>query len=99
MGLIFTCLVLWTLGHLKIFKINLICIVLSAVIVGVCCYAPKTFRKTLIKKMETKGFVEAIVAEEFLFLIIFFLMCYFKGFLPNINGQEKYMDYGFMMSM
>ncbi|MBR2993421.1 MAG: hypothetical protein IKF31_08985 [Clostridiales bacterium] len=99
MGLIFTCLVLWTLGHLKIFKINLICIVLSAVIVGVCCYVPKTFRKTLIKKLETKGFVEAIVAEEFLFLIIFFLMCYFKGFLPNINGQEKYMDYGFMMSM
>ena len=26
-------------------------------------------------------------------------MCYFKGFLPDINGQEKFMDYGFIMSM
>ena len=99
MGLIFTCLVLWTLAHLKIFKINLLCIVLSAVIVGVLCYAPKTLRQTLIKKMDSKGFVEAVVFEELVFLVIFFLMCYFKGFLPDINGQEKYMDYSFMMSM
>ena len=99
MGLIFTCLVLWTLAHLKIFKINLLCIVLSAVIVGVLCYAPKTLRQSLIKKMDSKGFVEAVVVEEFIFLVIFFLMCYFKGFLPDINGQEKYMDYSFIMSM
>ena len=99
MGLIFTCLILWTLTHFKLFRINIACIILSALIVGVLCYAPKTFRKSLVKKLNTKGFIEAVVLEETAFLVVFFLMCYFKGFLPDINGQEKYMDYGFIMSM
>ena len=99
MGLIFTCLVLWTLGHMKLFRINIVCIILSALIVGVLCYVPKTFRESLIRKAKSEGFVEAIFIEETAFLIIFVLMCYFKGFLPDINGQEKYMDYGFIMSM
>lgn len=99
MGLILTCLVLWTLGHLKLFRINLLCIILSALIVGALCYIPKTFRESFIKKLNTEGFIEAVFIEEIAFLIVFVLMCYFKGFLPDINGQEKYMDYGFIMSM
>ena len=27
------------------------------------------------------------------------ILCYYKGFSPIINGQEKFMDYGFVMSM
>ena len=99
LGLILTSLVLWTLTHLKLFRLNVLCILLSALIVGVICYAPKTFRKSLTDKLTSKGYVEAIVVEETVFIVIFFLMCYFKGFLPDINGQEKYMDYGFIMSM
>lgn len=99
MGLVFTCLVLWTLAHLKIFKINILCILLSALIVGILCYAPKTFRESLKEKINSRGFLESIVIEETVFLVVFYLMCYFKGFMPDINGQEKYMDYGFIMSM
>ena len=57
MGLILTCLVLWTLGHLKLFRINLLCIILSALIVGALCYIPKTFRESFIKKLNTEGFI------------------------------------------
>ena len=99
MGLVFTCLVLWTLTHFKLFRVTIPCIILSALIVGVLCYAPKTFRTTLIKKLNTKGFIEALVVEELAFLVIFVLMCFFKGFLPDINGHEKFMDYGFIMSI
>jgi len=99
MGLIFTCFVLWTLTHLNLFRINRLCIVLSALIVGVLCYAPKTLRNTLIRKLNSKGYVEAVVVEETAFLTVFVLMCYFKGFFPDINGQEKFMDYGFIMAM
>ena len=99
MGLVFTGLVLWTLAHLKIFKISIFCILLSAIIVGVLCYAPKTFRESLKEKINSRGFLESIAIEETVFLVVFFLMCYFKGFMPDINGQEKYMDYGFIMSM
>ena len=99
MGLVFTCLILWTLTHIKLFRLNVLCILLSLLIVAACCYAPKTLRQSLIKKLNSKGFVEAAVVEETVFIVILFLMCYFKGFLPDINGQEKYMDYGFIMSM
>ena len=99
MGLIFTCLVLWTLTHLKICRLNLLCIIISALIVAACCYIPKSLREALFKKINSKGFIESFVTEETAFLVIFFLMCYFKGFLPDINGQEKFMDYGFIMSM
>ena len=99
MGLIFTCLVLWTLTHLKICRINHLCILISALIVAAFCYIPKTFRDSLARKISSKGFIEAVVLEETAFLVIFFLMCFFKGFLPDINGQEKFMDYGFIMSM
>ena len=64
MGLIFTCLILWTLTHFKLFRINIACIILSALIVGVLCYAPKTFRKSLVKKLNTKGFIEAVVFQR-----------------------------------
>ena len=99
MGIVFTGLVLWTLTHVKIFRLNVICILLSAILVALCCYIPKTFRNSLVRKLNTQGFIEAAVIEETVFIVILFLMCYFKGFLPDINGQEKYMDYGFIMSM
>lgn len=99
LGLILTCLVLWTLTHLKLFRINMLFIILSALIVAACCYIPKTFRESLIEKAKSRGFIESIVVEETAFLVIFMFMCYFKGFLPDINGQEKFMDYGFVMSM
>ena len=99
LGLVLTCLVLWTLTHLKICRINILCIVISALVVAAVCYIPKSFRDSLVKKLNSKGFIEAAVLEETAFIVIFFLMCYFKGFLPDINGQEKFMDYGFIMSM
>lgn len=99
LGLVLTCLVLWTLTHFKICRLNILCIIISALIVAACCYIPKTFRESLAKKINSSNFVEAVVVEETVFLVIFFLMCFFKGFLPDINGQEKFMDYGFMMSM
>ena len=99
MGLIFTCLVLWTLTHFRLFRLNTPCIIISALIVAACCYIPKSFRESLVRKINTRGFIESVVIEETVFLVVFFLMCYFKGFLPDINGQEKFMDYGFIMSM
>ena len=99
LALVLICLLLWTLTHFKICRINIICIVICAMVIAACCYIPKSLRESLVKKTGSSGFVESIVIEETVFLVIFFLMCYFKGFLPDINGQEKFMDYGFMMSM
>ncbi len=37
--------------------------------------------------------------EEVLFLLLFLLWTYFAGFRPAAYGTEKFMDYGFMMTM
>ena len=50
MGLVLTCLVLWTLTHLKLCRTNLICIALSFLIVAAFCYVPKSLRKGFIEK-------------------------------------------------
>lgn len=45
------------------------------------------------------GVFDTIIAEEVLFLAIFLLFTYVRGFKPEAYGTEKFMDYGFMTSM
>ena len=52
LGLVLTCLVLWTLTHLKLCRINLVCIIMSFLIVAAVCYIPKSFRKALKEKLK-----------------------------------------------
>lgn len=40
-----------------------------------------------------------IIIEEILFLLIFSLFTYIRSFSPDINGLEKFMDYGFVNSI
>lgn len=37
-----------------------------------------------------------IITEEILFLVIFVFWVYVRSFTPDINGLEKFMDYGFV---
>ena len=43
--------------------------------------------------------IYTILSEELLFLGIFLLFIYIRGFKPEAYGTEKFMDYGFMTSM
>ena len=99
MSLLGTSLLVWTLTYLKIFKFNTIFTVAAMIIIGAACYAPQAFRDALAKKISEKHFVERLTVEETVFAAAFVLLCFFKGMLPDINGQEKFMDYGFIMSM
>ncbi|MEK7605094.1 MAG: DUF2298 domain-containing protein [Patescibacteria group bacterium] len=40
-----------------------------------------------------------IIAEELLFLTVFLFWAYVRSFTPDINGLEKFMDYGFVNSI
>jgi uncharacterized membrane protein len=40
-----------------------------------------------------------IIIEELLFLIVFGFWSYVRAFAPDINGLEKFMDYGFVNSI
>ncbi len=46
-----------------------------------------------------KKVLPIIVVEEVLFLLILLLWSYIRSFAPDINGLEKFMDYGFVNSI
>lgn len=43
--------------------------------------------------------LDLIITEELIFLAVFLLFTYIRGFKPEAYGTEKFMDYGFMTSM
>ena len=99
MGLVTVSLVVWTLSYMKIFRFNYVFVLIAIVLVAFLCYFPKSLRAALIKKLEEPYLIERIVIEETVFAIVLVILCYFKGFTPAINGEEKFMDYAFIMSM
>ncbi len=99
MGLILAGLIVWTLSYLKIFRFNLLCVILALLILCGISYGVRPFRKNLINVLGKENVIPRAVTEQTIFAVVFVLLCYFKGFSPSINGQEKFMDYGFIMSM
>ncbi|MBR1798149.1 MAG: hypothetical protein IJ757_09125 [Clostridiales bacterium] len=99
LGLLASGLLVWTLTYLKLFRFNTVFIIISLVIIGFCCWFPKPLRDGAIDRLKEEGTLENIAFEESLYALALILMCFFKGYYPDINGQEKFMDYGFLMSM
>ena len=102
MGIILTSLLVWTLTYIGISRFSLPFVIGGYVLISAVCWGLKPLRESALSKLAEPLFTERAVIEELAFLLVFCLMCYFKGFLPMINGnngQEKFMDYGFIMSM
>ncbi len=51
-----------------------------------------------IPKLPEKKLRRIWVFEESVFLVCILFWCYVKGFQPDINGLEKFMDFGFINS-
>ena len=99
LGILTISLISWTLGYIGILPFNKYTIWIIFIACAVACYAIKPLRETLIVKLNLEFVAESFLIEESVFAIALTILCYFKGFLPDINGQEKFMDYGFVMSM
>ncbi|MBQ4271266.1 MAG: hypothetical protein II718_05530 [Clostridiales bacterium] len=99
LGLLLVSLLIWELTYLHVFRFTRIFIIITLIGVAAFSYLFKPLRENLIKSLSAPMVVEKIALEETLFAIVLTVLCYFKGFVPDINGQEKFMDYGFIMSM
>ena len=99
LGILMVSLLVWTLTYIGIYRFNFPLVILAICIVAGICYGIKPLRENLMDKIKEPDYVLHIAVEESVFALALVLMCYFKGFLPDINGQEKFMDYGFIMSM
>lgn len=107
-GLAITGYILWFLSSLHILKFSALSCVISVVIglignVLLVYYLNKKMEKNKTKRyaifdIKSKD-IEHIIFEEVLFLAVFLLFTYIRGFKPEAYGTEKFMDYGFMTSM
>ncbi len=94
-GILFSAWLVWILSSLHLVSFNrihslVIIALLSAVI---WLLFSNTKRLASLKKA-----LYFIIIEEVLFIGIIIIWTYLRGWSPDINGLEKFMDYGFMLS-
>ena len=97
---------MWVLASVKLVKFTrTACIVMVLIIfsINMLIYYLVDMRKnrnsSSIRNFYTGERVCAIIGVEAIFFCAFVFWCYLKGISPDAYGTERYMDYGFMMSM
>lgn len=95
MGLMAVSWLVWIGGTLRLFPFGRGTI-LAAILVwgGFNFFLIRKQKKAFLKKLR-KGF-QIFLFEEGLFLVGFLAWAYVRSFNPNINGLEKFMDFGFV---
>lgn len=98
-GILLTSLIVWTLTYLKIYSFSQIFIIVAMLAIIIALLLIKPIRNNLLNKLSQKGVIEHMLVEELLFALVLVVLCFFKGMYPDINGQEKFMNFGFLNSM
>ena len=104
---------MWMLSAIKIMKFTTVSCIISLLIgliinllivlyfkflhkpSGSTIYTERNILSVYFKKENLRIFI----GEELLFIIVFLIFTYFRGFKPEAYGTEKFMDYGFMTTM
>ena len=98
-GILLLSVIIWTFTYIGVCRFNKLFLIIVLAAITVFCYAfPPLLKNTREKIFEDKV-IRNILIEELIFSFVFVLLCFFKGMYPDIEGQEKYMDFGFIMSM
>ena len=93
MGILLVSYVVWLLGSLKILSFSRETIIL--VTAGWAIINLYLVRNTKHETRNTK-IIKIFIAEELLFLACLTIWSLVRGFQPNIQGLEKFMDFGFV---
>lgn len=96
-ALAFVSYCLFVLGVFKLVPFTTQSIFTVLLIIIALNYFNKQKRDNFIKIL--KDNYKIIIAEELFFLIILTLWSWVRGFSPNIEGLEKFMDWGFVNSI
>ena len=95
-GILINVFILFLLGTLKILKftsLSMLIVLLAVTVLNYVFIFPK------IKNEINKDTIIAFLIEESLFLLFLTMLVYLRGFKNEIDQTEKYMDYGFIMSI
>lgn len=100
-GIIISSFILWFLSSLKIAPFERVSIFVIIIILYVAVFALlfKIKKVNKLSELLNKKDLKIFIAEEILFLIGICFWSYVRGFKPEINGLEKYMDFGFINAL
>jgi len=98
-GILSVSFVLWTLCYLNALRFTRFWIaVFLFVFIAVTWGIPKT-RQAAVQALSTPEDVWHIALEECLFVLALAAWCFIKGLRPEIDGEEKFMDFAFLNSL
>ncbi|MBP5463376.1 MAG: hypothetical protein J6Y20_14820 [Lachnospiraceae bacterium] len=96
---------MWLMSSVKILKFSRFnCVLMVVIVFGInmLLYYLLDLRKSRrfsLRKFYTDERICAILGVETIFFCAFVFWCYLKGISPDAYGTERFMDYGFMISM
>lgn len=97
-GLAVSGYLMWLLASLRLVKFTsvscLVIVIITFIVNGVIFYKEKD-KRNVFSKIK----LDKMILLELLFLALFLLWVYIRGFKPEAHGTEKFMDYGFMAAM
>jgi len=97
-GILFVSYLVWLFGSLKILPFTVVSGWGIVALLTVINLLISRYQKVHLKKI-FKSFWKVFLFEEILFLLCLTPWSLIRGFQPNIQGLEKFMDFGFVNSI
>lgn len=94
-GIILVSWISWILSSLHILPFGLTSLILAVVSVALINWGIIT---RFVPETTNRNVFAYIILEEIIFVSSFIFWTYLRGFSPDTNGLEKFMDFGFMLS-
>ena len=95
LGVLIPAFLLWTICHTGLVPYTRWTVLLFAGCFAVSGWLwPKTRANALQALMDKEGFL-SIIIQEMLFILLLVILCGIKAIYPDINGEEKFMDFAF----
>lgn len=99
LGLLVLSFCSWTLSYLHILPFRRWSLILLLVILTVLFWFKKSSRDEVIRVFSDRHTLLVNIVFVTLFIVGLSAWTYVRGLMPQVDGLEKFMDYGFMMSM
>lgn len=92
---LFSALIVWEIGNLGLPVNNTTFLIIVTGILLVFNLLIAWDQAGMVFRLNV-DLIKVIVIEEYLFLVGFFVVTIARGFMPNIDSLEKFMDFGFV---
>lgn len=99
LGILLASFFVWTLSYVNILSFSRIFVIISLILLAGVCWSIPRLRKEAVSNLFKPENVYEMIGSEVLFASVLLILCFIKGIFPEINGEEKFMDFAFLNSL